>query len=184
MNLTIHVFLFLFFMIILFYSVDNVTVLFLYFSQQVRRHTSSSSEESMKGQHISAKEYVESLHQNSKNTLLYGKNNVLVQPVSSYKWNFTNIFTYKAISEMLLCMFFFLFQLVCYAQKTESINKLLENDNNKDFIEKNGWDSHQNNLIGNGKLNCWFIILSQIGFKLCTFTFHLQMFFKRIIVDI
>ncbi|CAE1276171.1 Small G protein signaling modulator 2,Small G protein signaling modulator 1 [Acanthosepion pharaonis] len=48
--------------------------------QQVRRHTSSSSEESMKGQHISAKEYVESLHQNSKNTLLYGKNNVLVQP--------------------------------------------------------------------------------------------------------
>ncbi|XP_036370734.1 small G protein signaling modulator 1-like isoform X4 [Octopus sinensis] len=48
--------------------------------QQVRRHTSSSSEESMKGLHVSAKEYVESLHQNSKNTLLYGKNNVLVQP--------------------------------------------------------------------------------------------------------
>lgn len=30
----------------------------------------------------SAKDYVESLHQNSKSTLLYGKNNVMVQPVS------------------------------------------------------------------------------------------------------
>ena len=30
-----------------------------------------------------AKEYVESLHQNNKVTLLYGKNNVLVLPVSS-----------------------------------------------------------------------------------------------------
>lgn len=29
----------------------------------------------------SAKEYVESLHQNSRATLLYGKNNVRVQPV-------------------------------------------------------------------------------------------------------
>ncbi|KAL5017363.1 hypothetical protein ScPMuIL_006952 [Solemya velum] len=47
---------------------------------QVRRNTSSSSEESQKGFHLSAKEYVESLHQNSKTTLLYGKNNVLVQP--------------------------------------------------------------------------------------------------------
>lgn len=29
----------------------------------------------------SAREYVESLHQNSRTHLLYGKNNVLVQPV-------------------------------------------------------------------------------------------------------
>ncbi len=50
---------------------------------QVRRHTSSSSEESMRVAPMSAKEYVESLHQNSKSTLLYGKNNVLVQPVSA-----------------------------------------------------------------------------------------------------
>ncbi|XP_071179401.1 small G protein signaling modulator 1-like isoform X2 [Mytilus edulis] len=46
----------------------------------VRRNTSSSSEESSKSFHLSAKEYVESLHQNSKTTLLYGKNNVYVQP--------------------------------------------------------------------------------------------------------
>ncbi|CAH2243763.1 jg63, partial [Pararge aegeria aegeria] len=32
----------------------------------------------------SAKDYVESLHQNSRATLLYGKNNVRVQPVSVY----------------------------------------------------------------------------------------------------
>lgn len=32
-----------------------------------------------------AKEYVESLHQNSRAALLFGKNNVLVQPVSSSK---------------------------------------------------------------------------------------------------
>ena len=49
---------------------------------QVRRHTSSSSEESMRAAPLSAKEYVESLHQNSKTQLLYGKNNVIVQPVS------------------------------------------------------------------------------------------------------
>ena len=30
----------------------------------------------------SAKDYVESLHQNNRVTLLYGKNNVVVQPVS------------------------------------------------------------------------------------------------------
>lgn len=30
-----------------------------------------------------AKEYVESLHQNSRAALLFGKNNVLVQPVRS-----------------------------------------------------------------------------------------------------
>lgn len=32
---------------------------------------------------LSARDYVESLHQNSRATLLYGKNNVLVQPVSA-----------------------------------------------------------------------------------------------------
>ncbi|XP_052224639.1 small G protein signaling modulator 1-like [Dreissena polymorpha] len=45
----------------------------------VRRNQSSSSEESSKSFHMSAREYVESLHQNSRSTLLYGKNNVLVQ---------------------------------------------------------------------------------------------------------
>lgn len=49
---------------------------------QVKRHTSSSSEENMRTVPASAKEYVESLHQNAKSTLLYGKNNVMVQPVS------------------------------------------------------------------------------------------------------
>lgn len=48
----------------------------------VRRHTSSSSEEGPRGGPLSAKEYVESLHQNAKSQLLYGKNNVIVQPVS------------------------------------------------------------------------------------------------------
>lgn len=33
---------------------------------------------------FSPKEYVESLHQNYKTTLLYGKNNVWVQPVSFF----------------------------------------------------------------------------------------------------
>ncbi|KAK7474549.1 hypothetical protein BaRGS_00034194 [Batillaria attramentaria] len=50
---------------------------------QVRRDTSgagSTEETSPKSFHMSAREYVESLHQNSKLTLLYGKNNVLVQP--------------------------------------------------------------------------------------------------------
>ncbi|CAH1801547.1 unnamed protein product [Owenia fusiformis] len=47
---------------------------------QVRRHTSSSSEEGMRMTPQSAKDYVESLHQNNRSTLLYGKNNVLVQP--------------------------------------------------------------------------------------------------------
>ncbi|XP_025089142.1 small G protein signaling modulator 1-like isoform X9 [Pomacea canaliculata] len=49
---------------------------------QIRRDTSSggSEETSPKSFHMSAREYVESLHQNSKLTLLYGKNNVLVQP--------------------------------------------------------------------------------------------------------
>ncbi|KAK3771333.1 hypothetical protein RRG08_024289 [Elysia crispata] len=49
---------------------------------QVRRDASNAQEEARdpKTFHMSAREYVESLHQNSKLTLLYGKNNVLVQP--------------------------------------------------------------------------------------------------------
>ncbi|XP_055002760.1 small G protein signaling modulator 1 isoform X2 [Sorex araneus] len=42
-----------------------------------KRHSSGSIES------LSARDYVESLHQNSRATLLYGKNNVLVQPVSA-----------------------------------------------------------------------------------------------------
>jgi hypothetical protein len=41
-----------------------------------------SSEEGHRQIPLSAKDYVESLHQNSRATLLYGKNNVLVLPVS------------------------------------------------------------------------------------------------------
>lgn len=49
---------------------------------QVRRDASTAQEEARDPKlfHMSAREYVESLHQNSKLTLLYGKNNVLVQP--------------------------------------------------------------------------------------------------------
>ncbi|ESO83806.1 hypothetical protein LOTGIDRAFT_132957 [Lottia gigantea] len=46
---------------------------------QIRR-AKSGSEDSPKMLHVSAREYVESLHQNNKTTLLYGKNNVQVQP--------------------------------------------------------------------------------------------------------
>lgn len=42
----------------------------------------SISSRSTSTQHV-AKDYVESLHQNSRATLLYGKNNVLVMPVGS-----------------------------------------------------------------------------------------------------
>lgn len=43
-----------------------------------KRHSSGSMDDRPS---LSAREYVESLHQNSRATLLYGKNNVLVQPV-------------------------------------------------------------------------------------------------------
>ena len=43
-----------------------------------KRHSSSSMDDRPS---LSARDYVESLHQNSRATLLYGKNNVLVQPV-------------------------------------------------------------------------------------------------------
>ncbi|RZF42102.1 hypothetical protein LSTR_LSTR006695 [Laodelphax striatellus] len=45
-----------------------------------RRGLNTSSEEGMRQVPISAKDYVESLHQNNRATLLYGKNNVLVLP--------------------------------------------------------------------------------------------------------
>uniref|UniRef100_A0A3Q3XIT1 Uncharacterized protein n=1 Tax=Mola mola TaxID=94237 RepID=A0A3Q3XIT1_MOLML len=44
-----------------------------------KRHSSSSMDE-RPSPSLSAREYVESLHQNSRVTLLFGKNNVLVQP--------------------------------------------------------------------------------------------------------
>ncbi|CAF0973038.1 unnamed protein product [Didymodactylos carnosus] len=48
----------------------------------LKRHTSSSSEETRITLPTSnpARDYVESLHQNAKSQLIYGKNNVLVQP--------------------------------------------------------------------------------------------------------
>lgn len=47
---------------------------------QVHKTTSSSVEECPRSLSFVAKDYVESLHQNSRSTLLYGKNNVRVQP--------------------------------------------------------------------------------------------------------
>lgn len=44
-----------------------------------KRHSSGSTSEDRLA--ACAREYVESLHQNSRARLLYGKNNVLVQPV-------------------------------------------------------------------------------------------------------
>jgi len=47
------------------------------------RHSSGSTNQDHCSEKLdSFRDYVESLHQNSKMTLLYGKNNVLVQPVS------------------------------------------------------------------------------------------------------
>lgn len=52
----------------------------LWLSAQIRkRHSSGSTSEDRLA--ACAREYVESLHQNSRIRLLYGKNNVLVQPV-------------------------------------------------------------------------------------------------------
>ena len=46
---------------------------------------------------ITAKEYVESLHQNNKSTLLYGKNNVMVQPVSLLLESVTHTFSIPVV---------------------------------------------------------------------------------------
>ncbi|RMC05843.1 hypothetical protein DUI87_17386 [Hirundo rustica rustica] len=51
-----------------------------------KRHSSGSMDDRPS---LSARDYVESLHQNSRATLLYGKNNVLVQPtadIMALKW--------------------------------------------------------------------------------------------------
>jgi len=50
--------------------------------QSYKASASSCEEIQRQSSIMSAKDYVESLHQNSKSTLLYGKNNVIVQPVS------------------------------------------------------------------------------------------------------
>lgn len=49
---------------------------------QIQKRHSSSSIDERPSPSLSAREYVESLHQNSRVTLLFGKNNVLVQPVT------------------------------------------------------------------------------------------------------
>lgn len=49
---------------------------------QIQKRHSSSSIDERPSPSSSAREYVESLHQNSRVTLLFGKNNVLVQPVT------------------------------------------------------------------------------------------------------
>uniref|UniRef100_A0A674MNS5 Small G protein signaling modulator 1 n=1 Tax=Takifugu rubripes TaxID=31033 RepID=A0A674MNS5_TAKRU len=46
----------------------------------IQKRNSSSSMDERPSPSLSAREYVESLHQNSRVTLLFGKNNVLVQP--------------------------------------------------------------------------------------------------------
>ena len=52
---------------------------------QSYKGSGSSCEEIQRQSSVaSVKDYVESLHQNSKSTLLYGKNNVIVQPVSFF----------------------------------------------------------------------------------------------------
>jgi len=49
---------------------------------QYRRNLhATSNDDNQRQTPISAKDYVESLHQNNRVTLLYGKNNVLVLPV-------------------------------------------------------------------------------------------------------
>lgn len=58
---------------------------------QLKRQKSSTSEETQRNHRSPAvstnpgKDYVESLHQNAKSQLIYGKNNVLVQPVANSK---------------------------------------------------------------------------------------------------
>ena len=48
-----------------------------------KRNVSASSDDSGRSMAASARDYVESLHQNNRTTLVYGKNNVIVQPVSA-----------------------------------------------------------------------------------------------------
>lgn len=55
---------------------------FEFFTFQIQKRHSSSSMDERPSPSPSARDYVESLHQNNRATLLFGKNNVLVQPVS------------------------------------------------------------------------------------------------------
>lgn len=57
-------------------------MLWLYVCIQIQKRHSSSSMDERPSPSPSARDYVESLHQNSRATLLFGKNNVLVQPVN------------------------------------------------------------------------------------------------------
>ena len=50
---------------------------------QIQKRHSSSSMDERPSPSPSARDYVESLHQNNRATLLFGKNNVLVQPVTA-----------------------------------------------------------------------------------------------------
>lgn len=61
-----------------------LTMYFLIYQYKRDARISASTEEACR---VIPRDYVESLHQNSKSTLLYGKNNVLVQPVSSHNFN-------------------------------------------------------------------------------------------------
>lgn len=72
-----------------------------------KRSLNTSSEDGGSGSFKSsssvsaAKDYVESLHQNSRATLLYGKNNVLVLPVGFF---FTCITSFIRFSHTLYCL--------------------------------------------------------------------------------
>lgn len=54
---------------------------FFFFLNQIQKRQSSGSMDDRPLMWV--RDYVESLHQNSRATLLFGKNNVLVQPVSA-----------------------------------------------------------------------------------------------------
>lgn len=54
---------------------------FFFFFNQIQKRQSSGSMDDRPLMWV--RDYVESLHQNSRATLLFGKNNVLVQPVSA-----------------------------------------------------------------------------------------------------
>lgn len=58
-------------------------ILYLRAHCQIQKRLSSGSMDDRPS--LSARDYVESLHQNSRATLLYGKNNVLVQPVRAQR---------------------------------------------------------------------------------------------------
>lgn len=75
---------------------------------QIRKRQSSSSmiEDRFAA---SAREYVESLHQNSRTHLLYGKNNVLVQPVPLLSLFVCLFYWNQAVIYIVFCFLFFVF---------------------------------------------------------------------------